>query len=495
MEKNHQSEVNMRKIYLITVTLCYITAMADAQTWLRYAEVLPIDDNPVVIYADSNRTEVVRSVHPKEFEKIDISVSLRSSSSDMFGDKIWIYDRGLVPEFSGWIEKKYCFRSLTIDSDNHSYIYLKPEIRAPHMRILSDRGLLANVIGYDKEWLKIRFIYNKVIEGWIRVDGVSPAAYESVPETDYFPTFDMMSISKMSKERPLVTKSGKSIYIVDYCGKEIRTLIEELGAPEYTSALLYFGDYPFSGFIDLYSIFDLYRQNELPVKIYEWPDLSVSVFCIRNGKQFEFPTELTRFQSMDYFRDGVGYGDLPLEKWLAGHSGDGGWLVLTWHQNDNSSPNRDAGALKSMKKFSYQESGHSYSAEKEFVNPEFISKFHFDSFAKFYYKTITFGMFVPEEFREMSLSVFAGMTYDDFINIAGAPMSTKDVARSKLCVDSTHIIWPLEDIIPEYENWPLRVCTYEKNEFQLLVWFVYDDDAWKVLYADIAPKEQMIVEF
>ena len=164
--------VVMKKMKLISVfVLCHIFSSLMAQSAL-YAYVLPIDGKPIIIYADSSMTSVCRIFQPEEFEKVSISVSIRQSSAELFGDKIWLYteDDGMVPEFTGWVGKERCFRSLKIDSENCSYVYAKPDEDSPCMRILSNRGLLVNVVDFKSDWLKVLFMYHRIIEGWVRKD-------------------------------------------------------------------------------------------------------------------------------------------------------------------------------------------------------------------------------------------------------------------------------------------------------------------------------------
>lgn len=168
----------MRKVKLLTVfILGHLFSSLYAQ-WLTYpyVGVLPMEGEPVTIYLDSTMTQVYRVLSPEDFEHMSVDVSIRNSSSDMFGDKIWIYlyEEGYVPEFTGWVEKKHCFRRLKIDGDNCSYIYARPAKDAPCMQILSNRGLLVNVIDCSSDWLKVRFTYHRVIEGWVRKDMLKP---------------------------------------------------------------------------------------------------------------------------------------------------------------------------------------------------------------------------------------------------------------------------------------------------------------------------------
>lgn len=151
----------MRKIYLIIVTLCYITAMADAQTWQRYAEVLPIDDNPVVIYADSNRTEVVRSVHPKEFEKIDVlklvkeystMVSYVFPSENIQSEKVANSRREIVHQ-NTYVDKYVLYNN----TDDYSFVWFGPEDFKRYMfRPLFDFSIMSIMYEYGST-LTIQF--------------------------------------------------------------------------------------------------------------------------------------------------------------------------------------------------------------------------------------------------------------------------------------------------------------------------------------------------
>lgn len=157
---------------LLIVALCHTVNLLCAQP-IHYARVLPIDGKPIIIYTDSSMTHICRIFQPEE--EVSIKVAIRQSSSKLFGDKIWLYtDDGMVPEFTGWVEKEKCFRQLMVYSNNFSYIYAKPDINSPCMQILSSRGLLVNVIDIESDWMKVKFLYHKVIEGWVRKDMLKP---------------------------------------------------------------------------------------------------------------------------------------------------------------------------------------------------------------------------------------------------------------------------------------------------------------------------------
>lgn len=158
---------------LLMFVFIHMFALLCAQT-RHYVKVLPMDGNPVVIYADSCKTKIIKVLQPEDFDSLSVSVSVRFVSSDMFGDKIWMYDKDYVPEFSGWVDKKQCFRHLEIDYGNCSYIYAKPDENSPKMEILSNRGLLVNVVDVESEWMKVKFLYNRIIEGWVRKERLKP---------------------------------------------------------------------------------------------------------------------------------------------------------------------------------------------------------------------------------------------------------------------------------------------------------------------------------
>lgn len=174
-EKIKKNEMKRGK-FITTLVFCLLWMPLCAQDF-GYAKVRPIKGGPVLIYSDSTRTKVVMELQPEDFVKMSVDVSIRSASSDMLGDKIHIYqyDKSChVPEFTGWVEKEHCYRSLRIDSDNCSYIYAEPDNESPCMEILSNRGLLVNIMGYESGWYNVKFLYHRVIEGWVKESRMRP---------------------------------------------------------------------------------------------------------------------------------------------------------------------------------------------------------------------------------------------------------------------------------------------------------------------------------
>lgn len=304
-------------------------------------------------------------------------------------------------------------------------------------------------------------------------------------EKDYFPTFDMMEMQEISDTCPLVANNGKSLRLVDYYGKEISDLMKELGQAEYTSSYLYYGIYPYSGFGDIYGIMDLYHEREVAVKIYEWPESSIFVLCIKNGKKFDYPLELFRFHPRHSY-----IGTVPLEKWIATESGDDGWLVLSWRNESRSD-------IDELEHFSYGSPEKSHDQSVEFYDLEFMSDFSLDSFAYFYFQTLTLRDFMPKPYCDKCLAEFAGMSYSEFTDICGHPDFEQEMESGNIIPPKgfLHILWPLHELLSCRDNWPVKVCTYEKNGYQMMICFVRKSDSWGLVYADIAPNDYFYIEF
>ncbi len=302
-------------------------------------------------------------------------------------------------------------------------------------------------------------------------------------KADYFPTFDMASMLKISEECPLELDSGETLRLVDYYGSEVQSLIEKLGPPEYVSAMLYLSIYPYAGFAVISGIMDLYHEMEVPVKIYEWPKSSIYVFCIRNGEQFEYPYELTRF-----YGTCIKNGKLPLEEWLASESGDSGWYVLAWRNERRKD-------MDKLERFKYVLPNDGYRLPNKFFNPEFIFRFTFDSFNDFYFRTMKLSYFVPKPYRDKCLSEFAGMTYKEFCKIVGTPSFELYTIDGNVSYDTLHVTWPLRNLLSGYDACQIKICSYERNGSQLFVYFVDWCGSWRLVYADIAPVEPPYIEF
>ena len=304
-------------------------------------------------------------------------------------------------------------------------------------------------------------------------------------EKDYFPTFDMTSMLNISEECPLELDSGETLRLVDYYGSEVQSLMAKLGPPEYVSAMLYLSIYPYSGFADISGIMDFYQEMEVPVKIYEWPESSIYVFCVRNGEQFEYPYELTRFFGTCIKN---GKDKLPLEAWLASESGDSGWYVLTW-RNERSMD------MDKLERFKYVLPNDRYRLPDKFFNPEFMSSFNFDSFNDFYFRTMRLSYFVPKSYRDKCLSEFAGMTYKEFCKIAGPPSFELYTIDGNVSYDTLHVTWPLRNLLSGHDACQIKICSYEKGDDELFVYFISWRGSWRLVYADIAPMDPPYIEF
>lgn len=304
--------------------------------------------------------------------------------------------------------------------------------------------------------------------------------------TDYFPTFNMMSMLEISEKCPLKAESGETLRLVDYYGSDVQLLMEKLGPPEYVSSMLYFDIYPYWGFGEISRIMDLYHEIEVPVKIYEWPKSSVYVYCVRNGEQFEYPFELTRYWSSFHSRRS---GKLPLEEWLAAESGDNGWYVLAWSKEREE-------CLDDLARCEYAIQKDSNKTPINFFNPKFMSRFTFDSFTNFYFRTMKLSSFVPEIYRDKCLAEFAGMTYREFVKIAGKPSVELVTIDGNVPFETLHIIWPLKKLLSGHDTCQIKICAYEYwDDYQLFVYFIKGCGSWRLVYADIAPLDYVLVQF
>ena len=139
-----------------------------------YATLFSTDGKPVNVYADSSRTEII-GTYNINMSDIHIDVPLRQVTSGMIGDRIWIVtSEGYIPEFEGWVEKRHCFRIISPGADNTVRIYDKPDKDAPVIELMCDRGLMANVLCAERSWMKVRVLYHRPIEGWVKFSDLEP---------------------------------------------------------------------------------------------------------------------------------------------------------------------------------------------------------------------------------------------------------------------------------------------------------------------------------
>lgn len=162
----------MKAAFILIIWMICLDAMAQNSV---YAYVLPEDNMPVKIYSDSCKTNIVKTIMPEDFKTMQICVPLRYISSEMIGDKVWITEFGeTLPESEGWVEKRHCYRVIRSGHDNISHIYAKPDRTSPYMELLSSRGLMANVVGHNEEWLKVIVLYHKPVIGWVNIVDLKP---------------------------------------------------------------------------------------------------------------------------------------------------------------------------------------------------------------------------------------------------------------------------------------------------------------------------------
>lgn len=352
--------------------------------------------------------------------------------------------------------------------------------------------------------LKIRFVLPMAI-----LLSLIPAYAQ---REDFFPSFDMMSMMRISHKCPLRMDTSETLRLVNFYGKSVGHLIDKLGSPEYTTATLYFGKDPYSGFPEIHSILDAYREMEIPVKIYEWPESSIYVYCVGNGDRFLYPCGLSRYNCSSASEYRLKAVMLPLEKWLAADSGDDDWFVVAW----SDSPDE---GIERLEHFEYRSHCLKHDSELEFHDPTFMMKFTVDDFSDFYFRTFTFGDYVGVNDRRKPLAEYAGMKYDEFVKIVGHPKmeqttvdgevsaefmlklnSSQNELDERWCQpssESLHLTWPLKKLISNRKNHVVKVCAYAKEyDYEhLFAYFVRDGRHWKLIYADIAPEEFAIVEF
>lgn len=344
---------------------------------------------------------------------------------------------------------------------------------------------------------------------------------------DRFPTFNLNEVKEVSEIYPLETVSGQTFHLIDFYGKDISWMMNAIGLPEKVSGILYHGDYDIYHIPCLAGILDLYRMEEVGVKIYFWEKSGLYVFCVRDEELFSsYPCGLTRFYSKQFYT--TLEKKLSVERWIASLSGDSGWRILSWWISPRNEGNGSQAIYKPIHQFPsdnlfvyYSSSVHSDTKEHIVRNRikgsgEFLERFRFDNFSDFYFRSLLIGHMLDGNDNTLALHDIAGIEYRNFLSRFGTP--DYETVSFELTVpdNSFSETWVLQKMLPPAQDalFPMRICVYEKDGFQLRLYFMRDDSNfmlerkeieittdeylyaaslfrdkrnWRLIYADIIP--------
>lgn len=344
---------------------------------------------------------------------------------------------------------------------------------------------------------------------------------------DRFPTFDLTAVNEVSEMHPLETDSGQTLHLIDFYGKDISWMMSAIGLPDKVSGILYHGDYDIYHIPCLAGILDLYRMEEVGVKIYFWEKSGLHVFCVRDGELFSsYPCGLTRFYSKQFYT--TLEKKLSVERWIASLSGDSGWRILSWWISPRIEGNGSQAIYKPIHQFPsdnlfvyYSSSVHSDTKEHIVRNRikgsgEFLERFRFDNFSDFYFRTLLIGHMLDGNDNTLALQDIAGIEYRNFLSRFGTPDYETVSLELTVPDNSFSETWVLQKMLPQAQDalFPMRICVYEKDGFQLRLYFMRDDSDlmlerkeieittdeylyaaslfrdkrnWRLIYADIIP--------
>ena len=344
---------------------------------------------------------------------------------------------------------------------------------------------------------------------------------------DRFPTFNLNEEKEVSEIYPLETDSGQTLHLIDFYGKDISWMMSAIGVPDKVSGILYHGDYDIYHIPCLDGILDLYRMDEVWVKIYFWEKSGLYVFCVRDGELFSsYPCGLTRFYSKQFYT--TLEKKLSVERWIASLSGDSGWRILSWWISPRNEGNGSQAIYKPIHQFPndnlfeyYSSSVHSDTKEHIVRNRikgsgEFLERFRFDNFSDFYFRTLLIGHMLDGNDNTLALQDIAGIEYRNFLSRFGTPDYETVSLELTVPDNSFSETWVLQKMLPQAQDalFPMRICVYEKDGFQLRLYFMRDDSDlmlerkeieittdeylyaaslfrdkrnWRLIYADIIP--------
>lgn len=346
-----------------------------------------------------------------------------------------------------------------------------------------------------------------------------------------FPTFDLTAVKEVSEMYPLETDSGQTLHLIDFYGKDISWMMNAIGLPDKVSGILYHGAYDTYHVPWLVAILDQYGWSEVGVKIYFWEKCGLYVFCVRNGESFcSYPCGLTRFYSEKFYNSDYLWKMLPVEKWIASMSGDNGWRIISWWKRPQVKESDAESASQfrlqfpnTIRLYDYSSSVHTDTEEHMIRNrikgsEEFLERFRFDSFSGFYFRSLLIGHMLEGNDNTLTLQDIAGITYRDFCSRFGTPVYETAALGLTVPDNSFSETWVLQKMLPPVQDrlFPVRICIYEKNGFQLRLYFMRDDNNfilehkeiettideylhaaslfkekrnWRLIYADIIPAD------
>lgn len=221
---------------------------------------------------------------------------------------------------------------------------------------------------------------------------------------------------------------------------------------------------------------------------------------------------------------------LPVEKWIASMSGDNGWRIISWWKRPQVKESDAESASQfrlqfpnTIRLYDYSSSVHTDTEEHMIRNrikgsEEFLERFRFDSFSGFYFRSLLIGHMLEGNDNTLTLQDIAGITYRDFCSRFGTPVYETAALGLTVPDNSFSETWVLQKMLPPVQDrlFPVRICIYEKNGFQLRLYFMRDDNNfilehkeiettideylhaaslfkekrnWRLIYADIIPAD------